>query len=110
MNDQPQSRISAALRFWEPMRALYNAALFAAFFPLGGAELLSSGEIRVVASLIVLAAAANLLYCIAYPIDLLVQSSDWREGWRKWGRIILFLAGLALALTLEYLTLLAMIV
>jgi hypothetical protein len=102
------AHISSALRFWEPMRAVYNAVLMAAFFPFGGSELLWQGKVTLIAGLIVLAAAANLLYCVAYPVDCFLQSSSWRDNWVKWGRIVMFLAGVLIALALEYLTVFAM--
>jgi hypothetical protein len=102
------SRISAALRFWEPMRLVYNLALIAAFFALGGGTLLAEGSVVGTAGIIVLAAFANLLYCLAYPIDLVLQHSDWSEAWRRRGRLALFTSGLLIALALEYLTLFGM--
>jgi hypothetical protein len=102
------SRISNALRFWEPMRLLFNAVLIAAFFGLGGMALLGEGKAVGVAGIIVLAAFTNVLYCLAYPVDLILQHSTWAAAWRGWGRRLLFSAGLVIALCLEYLALFGM--
>jgi hypothetical protein len=101
-------RISNALRFWEPMRLVFNAVLVVAFFWLGGGVLLSADGVVTIAGIIVLAALTNLLYCLAYPIDLVLQHSAFAETWRRRGRYALFLAGLLVALSLEYLALFGM--
>lgn len=41
-------------------------------------------------ALIFLAVVANVLYCAAYPVDLLVQASAFRELWRQWRWLLRF--------------------
>lgn len=78
-----REHVTEALRFWEVGRVTYNVAL-----------LVVSGAVLVVAGyqwadwpwltpwLLVLGLIANLLYCFAYPVDLLVQASAFRALWR----------------------------
>jgi hypothetical protein len=88
-------RISWALKFGEPARIFYNLVLGAAFFSQGGSTFFNAFGLTVV---LVLTAIANLLYCRAYPVDLMIQNSDWRKAWCAWG---LLASGLAVALSLE---------
>lgn len=92
-----REHVTDALRFWELARLPYNLILLAI---VAGAMWLGEQDLRAWAGLaptfLVLAVAANLVYCAAYPVDLLVQASDFRTQWRAlrwlaWG------AGMALA-------------
>jgi hypothetical protein len=100
--------VTSAIRFWEPARILYNLALAAAFFGFGGGVLLDAGRIAPAVMVLLFAAVANLLYCLAYPVDLAVQASAYREGYVRLGRPALFAGGLLVALGLEYLAVFAM--
>ena len=42
------------------------------------------------------AVLANVLYCAAYAVDLLVQQSDYQAAWRRY-RWLLWVAGTTLA-------------
>lgn len=91
-----------SLRYWEKGRLVYNAVLLMVTMigllvlsPLTGVTM----HARLLALLTLFAIAANLLYCAAYPIDLLVQLSDYRETWRR-QRILLFGAGTLFAICL----------
>ena len=53
---------------------------------------------------IILAALANVAYCAAYPIDLFVQASDFRDLWRAY-RWIVWAAGTLFALMLAAISL-----
>lgn len=87
-----------ALRFWELRRIPYNLVLVAVVIawavtarshfhlPLWGACLI----------LFVLAAVANVLYSVAYCVDIFIQRSSFRDLWRR-RRWILWLAGMLLA-------------
>jgi len=89
--------ITDALRFWEIGRLAYNLALAAV--AIGGALLNGvplEEALGWLPALIFLAVVANVLYCAAYPIDLLVQASEFRELWRQW-RWILWVSGTAFA-------------
>jgi hypothetical protein len=59
-------------------------------------------------ALFILATVANLLYCAAYPIDVFVQLSPYRERWCRF-RGTLFVLGLTLAAALTYFWAAAMI-
>ncbi|MHC4937646.1 MAG: hypothetical protein ACYTHK_01595 [Planctomycetota bacterium] len=91
--------VTDSLRYWEKRRLAYNAVLIAVTLagflllsPLSGVEF----DLGMLAVLAVFAVIANLLYCAAYPIDLLVQLSEYREQWRR-ARVLLFGAGTLLA-------------
>ena len=87
--------VASALRFWEPMRIVYNVALglvvLGHLFALG-AEAESRLSIDLGLSLFILAVLANVLYCAAYPIDLFVRVSGLEDHW-KWGRVAVLLVG-----------------
>jgi len=88
-----------ALRWWEPMRLLYNAVLAAVIVTYFFVMLPSSKQILTldgVLFLFVLAVLANVAYCAAYVVDIFVQTSGYRESWRSY-RWLLFLAGVTFA-------------
>lgn len=103
-----RAHLTDALWFWEIARVPYNLAL-------AGATVLCVNTMNAwpaptwaawgpaLALLVVLAAVANLLYCAAYPVDLVIQASDLREPWRRW-RWVLWLIGTAIGVSLSYLT------
>lgn len=105
-----REHITDALRFWELGRIPYNVALAALVLLAIGPSLFASATsweswapFRPI--FLILAVLANVLYCAAYPVDLFVQASDFRDGWRKW-RWALWLIGTALALAFAWLILL----
>jgi hypothetical protein len=88
-----------SIRYWEWRRIVYNSALLAVVvghYFAGLPESKSVLSFDLVLFLFVMAAVANFLYCAAYPIDIFVQLSGLREGWRRW-RWILFVIGTSLA-------------
>lgn len=93
-----------SIKYWEFRRIIYNASLLFVFLV---AMTLSPRPVQISAyflwasgvGLSVLAVVANLCYCIVYPIDLFVQCSEFREGWRRW-RWILFCLGTLFACSL----------
>jgi hypothetical protein len=96
--------LTDALRFWEWRRLFYNLALaavvlfkFARAWPASKAILTFDG----VLGLFLLAVLANVAYCAAYLVELLVQFSEFREPWRKW-RAILWIVGTVFALILAH--------
>jgi hypothetical protein len=100
-----REHITDAIRFWERGRVLYNLALVA----ISLAVLIAmnpdrQGWFLMGFALLFLAVIANLLYCVAYPIDLLVQASDFRSVWRslRWG---LLSFGTFFAVVMAYFTL-----
>jgi hypothetical protein len=100
-----REHVTSALRFWEPARLLYNLVLLAVVLVWLGTSVVTVPRAGPTLGLIVLAAAANLVYCLAYPVDLFVQTSDFRDGWRRFGRPLLFVAGLVIAVALALLSL-----
>ena len=95
--------VSDALRFWEPRRLLYNLVLTAVVLLW---VFLTWPHFRPALTLpsffvfAVLALLANLCYCAAYFVDILLQLSDFRDLWhrRRW---ILWLLGMLIALLFE---------
>ncbi len=93
-----------ALAYWEPRRLAYNAMLLAVvlatrFLEPGGPAQAFSFEMA--QQLFLLAVLANVAYCAAYPADLFVQASGFRDAWRqrRWG---LLLVGMAFAAILAH--------
>jgi hypothetical protein len=93
-----------AIRYWEPRRLAFNVVLLAIVvrqavhvWPASRNAL----DVPTGVAFFALATAANLLYCAAYPIDVFVQMSAYREAWRQ-RRGVLFVLGLALAGLLTY--------
>lgn len=102
--------LTNAIRFWEKMRLVYNgvlilvvAACFAANYTTAKAEFSVKAEytVHLVLLMILLAVLANVLYCTAYVVDVLVQMSGYRERWTK-NRWLLFSIGLTAASILTY--------
>ena len=88
-----------ALHYWEPRRFVYNGVLAAEvilyyFLYLPGSRQAFNREN--VLFVFVLAVLANVAYCAAYPVDVFVQMSGFREKWQLY-RNILFLIGLLFA-------------
>lgn len=95
-----REHVTDALRFWERGRIFYNALLVAivvAGFVWSGAEW--TLWLPLIPGLFMFAVVANVLYCAAYPVDLFVQASDFREQWRG-RRWILWAVGAVFAATL----------
>ena len=90
---------TSAIRYWEPRRAIYNLALVAVVvitFCLNLPASKAAFTIDSVLWLFLLAVLANVAYCAAYPVDLFVQASAFREQWQQF-RWLLFALGLAFA-------------
>lgn len=90
-----------AVRFWEAWRLPYNAILFGVV--IENTRLLALLKTDNVSALVVLAGIANLLYCAAYPLDLLMQWSGVADGWQRWGRYVVFAAGTLVAAAIAFL-------
>ncbi len=83
-----------AIRYWEPRRLIYNAALalvvigyFFASWPASRATFTFDG----ILFLFVLAVVANLCYCAAYVADIFAQFSGFRVLWLRWRWLLLTL-------------------
>ena len=93
-----RSVVTDSVRYWETSRVYYNLWLTGITLGCGWRP----HGMQPWVTLLVLAAIANLLYCAAYPIDILVQFSDFRDRWRN-NRYLLLLAGMGLAGMLAFL-------
>ncbi len=96
--------LSAAIRYWEPRRLSYNLVLVAVVvlhivsgWPSSRESLRFNGLLFLFA----LAVLANVGYCAAYVVDIVVQMSGFRDAWLRI-RWILFAIGLAFAATLAH--------
>jgi hypothetical protein len=91
--------LSEAIPYWERRRILYNVVLLAVcvavYFsvPAGARPKLGFDLLQ---GLFVLAVLANVAYCAAYVVDVIVQMTTLREGWLR-VRWVLLLIGLAFA-------------
>jgi hypothetical protein len=91
--------VTGAIRYWEPRRLAYNAALAAIvliYFGLNYPTSRSALSMDLVLSVFLLAVLANVAYCAAYPVDIFVCASSYGEQWRKY-RWVIFTIGLLFA-------------
>lgn len=102
--------LTNAIRYWEKMRLVYNAVLilvvaacFVVNYSTAKAEFTVKAQytVHLVLFMILLAVLANVLYCTAYPVDVVVQMSGYRERWVRY-RWILFSIGMIAASILTY--------
>ena len=96
--------LTAAMRYWEPRRIIYNlvlvavAAIHALRAWLGPGLTVTTDTFMV---LFLLAVLANVAYCAAYMADIPAQLSGFRSEWLRL-RIAAFLVGLAFAAILAH--------
>ena len=91
--------LTNSLRYWEPRRLAYNAALAAVvliYFFAAWPSSKTAVTLNGVLVLFVLAVLANVAYCTAYLGDVFVQFSGFREAWVRW-RWLLFAVGTVFA-------------
>ena len=96
--------LSAAIRYWEPRRLLYNfvlAAVVIAHIISGWPHSREALHFNGLLWLFVLAVLANVAYCAAYVVDIVVQMSGFRDAWLRM-RWILLAIGLAFAAVLTH--------
>jgi hypothetical protein len=93
-----------ALRYWEPRRLLYNAALAAIVlthffldYPRSKSFPIANGVLVV----FVLAVLANVAYCAVYLVDIFAQHSGFQALWFKY-RWILLVIGILFAGTITH--------
>jgi hypothetical protein len=90
--------VTDSLRYWEARRIAFNAVLalvVAGSFFYHQSSLAALGWQPLI-GLLFAAVLANVLYCAAYAVDLLVQQSDYQAAWRQY-RWLLWVAGTVLA-------------
>ncbi len=93
-----------AVRYWEPLRLLYNGLLTVvvlAHLTMNWPMSREAVTLNAVLGLFVLAVLANVAYCAAYIVDLFLQISHFREQRRVW-RAGLAMVGLAFAAVLTH--------
>jgi hypothetical protein len=97
--------ITESIRYWEPRRLAYNAALvlFVLGITLYHRASLSTLTWQPVAGLLLMAVIANVLYCAAYVADIFVQMSDYQQAWKR-HRWIVLAAGTFLAIAIFCIT------
>jgi len=104
----PRSKLAElaadAVRYWELRRLFYNMVLatvvlihLVSAWP-GSMPLLTRDRVLVT---FMLAVAANILYCAAYPVDLFVQFAGLRATWSRL-RWILWTVGTVFAATITH--------
>ena len=84
-----------ALHYWERRRLVYNAALVLVVgwcFISGLPQSRTHVGVNLLLVFFVLVVIANVLYCLAYVVDVFVQMSMLREAWVRW-RWVLFAVG-----------------
>lgn len=97
---------SESLRYWERRRPIYNVLLTATVVTsvAGGKMWHLAFSPAAWLGLVFAAILANCCYCAAYPVDLALQYSEFRDGWLR-KRWMLFALGcfLAVCITLAWL-------
>lgn len=81
-----------AIRYWEPRRLIYNAALSVIvlwYFFASWPESLRVFTFDSVLFLFILAVLANGCYCAAYIPDLFAQYTGFRPLWLRWRGLLL---------------------
>jgi hypothetical protein len=94
--------LSDALRYWEPRRVVYNVALALVVTAVYFANLPASRNALTFSNLqglFVLAVLANIAYCAAHVVDVMLQLSAYRPLWLR-GRWTLLMIGIAFAAVL----------
>jgi len=97
--------LTTSIRYWEPRRLVYNAALILVVvgaFVAGWPGSKDAIHVETVLLAFVLAVLANVAYCAAYVPDLFLQYSSFREAWLR-GRWVLLLVGTLMACAITYL-------
>ena len=91
--------IANALGFWERARVLFNVVLLAYVLVQFWPALLALPH-KLWTEIAALTLVANVVYCAAYPIDLILQATDYRYMWQTAGRPLLWLGLTAASLML----------
>ena len=79
--------LSDAIRYWEPRRVFYNLFLVVIVGCVAAtfwADVRGHLSFELMLGLVVLAVLANVCYCAAYVVDIPMQFSVFRDGWRHW--------------------------
>jgi hypothetical protein len=100
-----QNIITESIRYWEPRRLAYNAALVLVVIGITLYHHPALGGLawQPVAGLLLMAVIANVLYCAAYMADIFVQMSDYQQVWKRY-RWVVLVAGTIFAIAVFCLT------
>lgn len=102
MESHFRASLTNAIAFWERGRLVYNVVLLAVVGSIFVYHLPQSRQavsFDLFQSLFVLAVLANVAYCSAYLVDLVVQSSGYQAAWLKY-RWMLLVLGILFASTI----------
>jgi hypothetical protein len=93
--DMPSIRdiTTDALGYWERRRPLYNivlAAVVIGYFVAGLPKTMAAITVDGALGLFALAVFANVVYCAAYTADVFAQLSGFRDEWRRYRWVLLF--------------------
>jgi len=91
--------LTDAIRYWEIRRIAYNlilAIIVIAVFITRLPESWSYLSAEMVQSGFLLAVLANVAYCAAYVVDMVVQYSEFQAAWKRY-RWVLFTIGVLFA-------------
>jgi hypothetical protein len=79
--------VADAVAFWERGRLGYNGVLAAVLFAFAFWQDAWMSIGRGFGMIVFLGVVANVLYCAAYPLDLLAQATPAKRFWRqcRWG-------------------------
>jgi hypothetical protein len=94
--------VTAAIRYWEPRRVVYNivlAAVVGTYYVVAQPASKHALTTDTILVLFLLAVLANVAYCAAYLVDVFAQMSNFRELWMS-ARWIVFVVGVAFAAVL----------
>jgi hypothetical protein len=97
--------LTDAIRYWERRRWVNNAALVVVVltcFALQGPSVWTRLTLQTVLVIFINAVVANIAYCAAYPVDVVLQFSCLREAWCR-RRGYLLTVGILFASAITYL-------
>ena len=100
--------IADARAVWERARVLFNA-VFLAYMLARFWEPLVALPHNLWIEILAVALFMNLIYCVVYPIDLLLQATDYRYMWKAAGRPVLWLGLMSACLVMAHAVLMHML-
>jgi len=89
-----RASLTNAIHYWERGRVIYNVALLTVVCAIFLFHLPQSWQVMsfdLLQGFFVLAVLANIAYCAAYLVDLVVQSSGYQAAWFKYRWVLLTL-------------------
>lgn len=91
--------VTDAIRFWEPLRLVYNVflLLILLYFVVAKNAWAVFGSSEFLANCVVLAVMANIAYSFAYIPDLLLRFSLLSGGAKRFGRWLIFAIGMVIS-------------